>query len=258
MVLSKGQKRKIKELLKSEFHRLEDICTIVDIPTIHILKGYMEKYGLKKEATYIPWLTKSIKKDILSWDYSISISKYAKKNNISVEGLRKYLKKLNINTSFGKRYAGIQYEITEDIIEMFKNPRLSAYDISIRTNRTRAWIKENRRKYVSDFSLKKDYRFDFSSFEHKLSLILNDLDIVFFHHYQILDYNIDFYLGKKLIIEVEFSKFHNKDKDDEKIKHLKSEGYSYYSFNENDLEDIPLLSKTITNIWDRHIRNSMK
>nr|3R3P_A Chain A, Mobile intron protein [Bacillus phage 0305phi8-36]3R3P_B Chain B, Mobile intron protein [Bacillus phage 0305phi8-36] len=97
--------------------------------------------------------------------------------------------------------------------------------------------------------------------ERRVKEILDEMDIVYFTHHVVEGWNVAFYLGKKLAIEVNgvywASKQKNVNKDKRKLSELHSKGYRVLTIEDDELNDIDKVKQQIQKFWVTHISNGM-
>lgn len=244
VILSKGQKRKIKELYLSEFHSVVDIANMLSLSTDKV-RQYAKSKGLKK-VQYVKWLTKEAKRRIQEWNGEKSISSLSKEFGCNAETLRKYMKKHGIETNKQTNTKNEKIEVTEEMKEIILSPKLARWEVSQMLGVSVKWVSDKRKELGSEgYVLRKDYKKQFSLPEKKFADMLIVLDRVFFHHYNLLGYNVDFYLGNKTIVEIQGSYFHNQEEvreaDEKKRTFFESKGYRVIYFTDHELDNIELI-----------------
>ena len=90
---------------------------------------------------------------------------------------------------------------------------------------------------------------DFSLAEYKLANILDELDLLYKDHHTIENWSVDFYLGQKIIIEVQGDYWHSDEqrveRDKRKKEDLESKGYRVLHIWESELENIDKVKEKI-------------
>ena len=82
-----------------------------------------------------------------------------------------------------------------------------------------------------------------TSLELEVESLLDSIDLCYFYHKEINGYEIDYYLGQKIIIEVQGKYWHNNnnkihlEKDKKKKKCLENLGYNIIYISEDDLKN---------------------
>lgn len=266
VILSKGQVRKIRELYLSEFHSVEEISILMNLSEDKV-RDTAQAYGLVK-VQKVSWLTKDRKMEIRNWDGKKSISQLAREYGCTMEAIRKYMKKHGIDTTLHtQREDGTKNEkrvLTEEELKILSDSKLARWEVAELLNVSTKWVTDKRREFFGDnIFLRKDYTREYSQAEKQVADILLDLDFAFFDHYELLGYNVDFYMGRKLIIEVQGDYFHSKEEtivaDEKKYDFFTSKGYSILYVQEHELKDQEAVYLKIDEFMTKasHARNSM-
>lgn len=247
-----------------EYHNIDDIVEIMGISKDSI-KRRAKKLGLTKKYK-VSWLTPDIKYQLSNWNGENSISSMAKEIGINQETLREYLKKIGKDTySYRKMNPNYtqQYQIKGKLENDLKNPTIPAWQISNEFGMSETWIHKKRKDIFSgNMILMRNTRKTLSKAEFEIANILDELDIIYYSNYEVEGWSIDFYLGKKMIIEVQGDYWHSsekkKDIDERKKLDLQNKGYFILYIKENEIEkDINKVKTNIIKFWVSHISNNM-
>ena len=148
----------------------------------------------------------------------------------------------------------LDYEYFDEFEEDMKNPNKSntslgyKYGLSLETIRT--WRNDN----YGDIDTRVSNFFNKSSAELKYEEILKNLDLTFFYQKIIQGYKCDYYLGQKLIIEIQGDYWHSENRNDKDIiakdakkkEVLEKAGYIVIQIFERDLKNNPFDVAKIT------------
>ncbi|MGL5506410.1 MAG: DUF559 domain-containing protein, partial [Paraclostridium sp.] len=79
--------------------------------------------------------------------------------------------------------------------------------------------------------------------------LLEEMSLSYLYEYKVLGYKVDFYLGAKLIVEIQGDYWHSKEdvkvRDKKKKEILESNGYTIIYINESDFKDKDVIKKLI-------------
>lgn len=138
-------------------------------------------------------------------------------------------------------------EMKNSFIQDMENSELSntyignKYGISLESIRTYRLENFGERAKLSSQSYSK------TTIELELESILDTLDLCYFYHKKIVNYEIDYYIGQKIIIEVQGKYWHSENKtikkynpieaDNKKKKVLEENGYIVLQLKEDDIKN---------------------
>lgn len=247
----------------NEFHDINDMVSILGISK-DTIKKRAKVLGLNKPHK-VKWLTPEIKEGLNNWNGEISINVLSKELNISQETLREYLNKIGKDTKLYRKTNPSymrRFEITEQLNEDLKNPRLPAWYIAETYGMSETWIHKKRKEIFEEVVIMRNTTGSLSRAEFKVKRILDELDIVYFTNHLIEGWSIDFYLGKKMTIEVQGDYWHSLPKkieiDNKKKISLEKLGYFILYIKEYEIEnDINQVKENIKKFWVSHISNNM-
>lgn len=248
--------KQLKELYGSGKYSIKDIAKIFNT-TIDSIKGQAREYGLEMNLQKSHnLLTEEEKEHIKSNINKKSVSKIAKDLNRNTETIFKYCKSNNIDTSKKTVYKQLclekpQYE--QDIA----NPAYSSAYLDRKYDLKHGTSGRIRRTIFTDFKQMTDTFLCKSTAELDVEKILEELDLAYMYEYKIDKWKVDYYLGSKIILEVQGEYWHSlkkvKDKDKQKFKELKDKGYYILEIKEEELkENSESIKNTIEEFWVTH------
>lgn len=246
----------LRDYYKSPYHTVEELCIKLGIGDDVVHKKAKE-LGLKKVRKQK--LTEEQVKLIRELSEGTPVTHLARKFKVSEETITKALGGLRLKRK--EYYRPTKIENVEEFFKDLGNPRYSAPDLAnkykVSVSSVHAW----RRKVYGKFNACLNTNKHLSSLELQMSKILDDLDIGYVPHKTIDKYNIDFYLGKKLCLEVD-GQFHELPKrklqDMEKDTSLTNLGYKIIRVHYSEFENLDTLRSRIEKEWVSHYRNIMK
>ena len=258
----------LDEVLKSmynEFYIVEDISKVIGASKDAIYKR--GKYlGLSKPPR-IKWLTPEIKERLYAWNGDESICSIAREIGVNDETVRNYLEKIGKDTSIHRKLypskSYITYKVEGKLKELLYNPTIPAWEISEKYGMSDTWVHKKRKEiFNGNMVLMRNTTGSLSQAESKVKKLLDELDIVYFTNHYINQWSIDFYLGKKMIIEVQGDYWHSLDSkievDNKKYDDLISKGYHILYIYEKELNNnINQIKNDIEKFWVSHISDNM-
>lgn len=250
-----------------EFHNINDLMVLLKVSRDTIKKRVC-KLGLTKHKPYkISWLTPKIKLRLEKWQGEISIESLAKELNVSSESLREYLIKIGKNTNL-YRIKNCDYmkkfNVTAELDEKLKDPRIPAWQIAKVYGMSETWVHKKRLKIFDGKMINmRNTTKSLSECEAKVLEVLDSLDLISYSNYMIENESVDFYLGLKLIIEVQGKYWHSSLKKQKKDRNKKniliSKGYKILYLEEDEINNnIDNVKCKIKKFWVSHISNNMK
>lgn len=134
------------------------------------------------------------------------------------------------------------------------NPELSSTTIGIKYGLKNNTISTYRNKYYGDIKYRTNVFLNKSTAEIKFESILRQIDLTFFYQEEICGYRVDYYLGQKLIVEIQGDYWHNKKRaiqsDKKKKEKLSQNGYHVLQIWEHDLDnDIEKVADTVISAY---------
>lgn len=169
----------------------------------------------------------------------IEISDILNKNK---DYLKRLISILGLNDIFNAdSLTGSNYK--EKFIEDLNNEEFSNTYLSYKYGLSSQSIADFRKNKLNKFSNSASKSNSKTSLEFKFEDILNEIDLTFKYHKIILNYEVDYYLGQKIIIEVQGSRYHKNRIDSkdfetaDKIKKdfLQENGYKVIQVSEEDI-----------------------
>ena len=178
-------------------------------------QDYIKQNSLKKSATQI---AKDLNRD------RGTINKFIKENDLTT--------KFNLFEHLMRN---------EEFVNDFKNPALTHSCLGRKYNVTDWVIRKWRLTHIGDYKQMTDTYLCKSTAEMELESILEELDLAYIYEKKILNWKVDYYLGSKIIIEVQGEYWHNLDtveeKDERKFKELRDNGYLVIEIWDNELSN---------------------
>ena len=228
------------------------------------LMRYAKRHGLTKVPK--DKLTKKQREAIENWKSEISLNELAKRTGLSLAGVQKRMKKLGINTQqyieSNPYYRPGKTPRDQAFFDDIDNPSYTSAELAEKYGVSDVAIQYWRRKRHGKFKPQIDTSRYLTTPERRVKEILNELDIVYFVHHVVEGWNVDFYLGHKMAIEVNGTYWHNKpkniEKDRRKLSELKDKGYHVLTINDTELENLQTVKEQIHKFWVSHISNDMQ
>ncbi len=228
--------RQLKEMYLSEDFSLEDISIFFETSekTVFIkakelgIKKVQKKFFSNEEIEYLKFNAgkKTLKE----------MSEYLNKNDWVIG---KKLTKLGISIRLGKK---ILMPETEEFEKDISNPQLSNTDIARKYNVSSGLVGKWRKQRFGNFKTMINTWLHKSSAEVEFESILEEIDISAEYQKKIGNWKVDYYLGSKIIVEIQGSYWHDKlekviKKDIRKFNDLESMGYITVAILDKELED---------------------
>lgn len=125
----------------------------------------------------------------------------------------------------------------DDFLWDISDPYLTTYDVGEKWNLSASHIGRVRQQLLGKMKATPKLQGSMTQIEKEVSILLvEELDLVYFFEHRIGKWNVDFYLGNKLCIEVQGSYWHAsesvKDKDNRKKQELEEMGYVIFYIEE--------------------------
>lgn len=230
-------------------------------------KDTLMRYADKNDLVKVPKdkLNATQRKAIEDWNGEISLNELANNIGLSLAGVQKRMKKLGIDTQQyiekNPHYRPGKTPRDEAFFKDIDNPKYSSIELAEKYGVSDVAIQQWRKKRHGKFKPQIDTSTHLTTPERRVKEILDDLDIVYFTHHVVEGWNVDFYLGKKIAIEVNGVYWHSKqknvDKDKRKLSELHDKGYRVLTIEDDELSDIDKVKKQIQKFWVTHISNGM-
>ncbi len=259
---SKDQERIIVEGYNSPDIGIRELAEKIGIGKDTLMR-YAKSEGLIKVSK--DRLTKEQREAIENWKGEISLNQLAKDIGVSLAGVQKRMKKLGISTQQyidkNPYYRPGKTPRDEAFFADIDNPSYTSAELGEKYGVSDVAIQRWRKKRHGKFKPQIDTSTHLTTPERRVKEILDQLDIAYFTHHVVEDWNVDFYLGQKLAIEVNGVYWHNKPKnikkDKKKLSELHSKGYHVLIINDDEMNDLTMVKKQIQKFWVSHISNDM-
>lgn len=185
-------------------------------------------------------------------------------NNVKFESIRNIAKKLNrsendvyrtmklngILTPISKKR--IQQPTTEEFKEDLANPLKSVVELARKYKVSCQTIKNWRTEKFGDFKTLNNRWLRKSEAEIEFEEILEELDLAYIFQKELGKWRVDFYLGFKIVIEIQGDYWHKSEEQQEvdlrKKTELENEGYKVFWIEEKALKNKDSVKKQIINI----------
>lgn len=230
-------------------------------------KDTLMRYADKNNLVKVPKdkLNAMQRKAIDDWKGEISLNELANNIGLSLAGVQKRMKKLGIDTKQyiekNPHYRPGKTPRDEAFFKDIDNPKYSSIELAEKYGVSDVAIQRWRKKRHGKFKPQLDTSTHLTTPERRVKELLDELDIVYFTHHVIEGWNVDFYLGHKLAIEVNGTYWHGKEKnmrkDVRKLTELMDKGYRVLTINYDKKTDFKMVKKQIQKFWVTHISNGM-
>jgi very-short-patch-repair endonuclease/DNA-binding transcriptional MerR regulator len=182
----------------------------------------------------------------------LNIAEISELAGVSEEKIRQYCRKNGLDSSVGSRR--VLPPDTQEFNDDIGNPRLSYTDIARKYNVSFAVAKRWRLERFGDFKTMINTWNHKSSAEIIFEEILEELDIISQYQKKILGWKVDFYLGHKIVVEINGSHWHDElekviKKDENKISDLKNAGYNVLIIWDYELDNIDDIKRRVKEIF---------
>lgn len=135
----------------------------------------------------------------------------------------------------------------------FHNPQLSHAYVARKYGFNDSYICSERKKRIGNYKQMTNTFLCKSTAEMDFEDILEELDLTYFYEYKIGKWKVDYYLGHKLIVEIQGEYWHKldkvKEKDERKFSELREAGYTVIEIWENELKDKEFVFNKIKNAY---------
>lgn len=228
--------RILKECYKSEDFTISDIAQLIDT-TEPIVYSKAKELNLSKQRyknyaeEEIDWLCENKDK--------LTIKEMAEYLNRSENAIRFKLVKLGESVRISRRIA---MPDTEDFKQDIGDPMLSNAVLARKYGVCDTTINKWRKRLYGDFKTMVDTWRCKTTAELDMENILEEMDLAYIYQKVILGWKVDFYLGFKIIVEVQGSHWHDEiekviEKDKRKFSELQKAGYTVIKIWDYDLKD---------------------
>lgn len=179
-----------------------------------------------------------------------SIPNIANKLNRSENDVYRTMKLNGIFTPISKKR--IQQPTTDEFKEDLGNPLKSPNELAKKYSVSAQTIKNWRKDAYGDFKTLNNRWLKKSSAEIEFEEILEELDLAYIFQKELDKWRVDFYLGFKIVIEIQGEYWHSLEKKKEidlrKKQDLENKGYKVFWVEESQLKDRDSIKKQILDI----------
>lgn len=243
---NKDKESKLIEMYNSKDYSLIDIAFYFNTSLKTITNKGHELNLTKVESSAIT------KGDIEYYQANVdkkSIEEMAKERRLTEYGVMKKLQLLGLKEGAVK-YANRTMPEGEEFWNDYINPRMTHAEVAEKWNLNRGTVgKWRRQDFGKTFRTKINRFITKSGPERQFAKILEELELTYFFQEIIENERVDFYLGLKLIIEIQSRYYHSLEravkKDEDKIKTLESAGYKIITIWDDELDDVDAIKRTI-------------
>ena len=184
-----------------------------------------------------------------------TIEQMCEDRRISEFGVNKKLKLLGLKNGPVK-YANRNMPENDDFWKDYINPRMSGAEIADKWNLNRTTVNKWRRQdFGKHYGNKINRYVQTSGPERQFIEILNELNLTYFFQVFIAEERVDFYLGLKLIVEINGNYWHEKEKiikkDKQKRETLEKAGFTVLTIWEDELKDKEKIKKKIIKCYKK-------
>lgn len=252
---------KIKELItmcNSKEYNLLDIATHFECSLKTITNKTSELNISKKESIEI---TKGDIKYFKDNYETKTIEEMSKERRLNEYGIMKKLFKIGLNTKPPK-YSNRNMPSTVDFWNDYINPNMSHTDVGRKYGIDRTTIGKWRRKdFGNDFKVMINTWLHKSDPEIVFEDILNELDMTFEYQKKILGWRCDYYLGFKIVIEINGRYWHSKEaaivRDNKKKNDIENAGYTFITIWDDELDNIEKIKKDIITQYRKAVMHNV-
>lgn len=178
-------------------------------------------------------------KFILEYYQKLTVSEIAKAINKNRKTVYDYIEKNALSAPLSR--FNFYYKENEDFKKDFENPALSSSYVGKKYGFNDSYIGAKRKELIGDYKSMINTFLCKSVPELQFEDIMEEIDLTFFYEYKINKWKCDYYLGQKIIVEIQGEYWHSldkvKEKDDRKFQELLDLGYTIITFNETSLEN---------------------
>ena len=222
----------------------------------------IECYAVKKKSQRFNLPPQEVLEYIQKNHTKKSVYQISSDLNIPEQRIRHYSRILGVKChAYNTK---ITLPTTKEFEEDFKNPYFSTTALSAKYHIGYHVLQKARKEKFGNFNSMMNSYLNKSSAEIKFENILKELDLAFIYEYKINGWEIDYYLGQKIGIEINSSYHHLQitsvvEKDIRKNTELKNSGYTIKTFFDFELDDIDNVKKEIMqlikNKWSHNLVN---
>lgn len=212
---SKMDKEKIFDCLSIAIKARKDINSFINKKDFK----YLEENLLKKPLIEISKDLKTELKVLRVYINIFILYEILNCENIMTSKMKDMFSEDMLNQDFSHTFIASKYGLSVDAVSNFRKKYFG-----------------HKHKLVSQSNCK-------TSLELEVESLLDSIDLCYFYHKEIDGYEIDYYLGQKIIIEVQGKYWHNNnnkihlEKDKKKKKYLENLGYNIIYISEDDLKN---------------------
>ena len=234
---TKEMKSKLTMLYNSDKVSLEQIAKIFNLSERTVFVKAKELGLNKVPVERTTFLTEDEQKFILENKDSMNLTELASILNRKRETIHRFVLNNNMTYKTNKK----DFPQVEGFVEDLANPMYSHSALGRMYNCTELNIAKWRKEIFGDFKTMVDTYRCMSVPEMILRDYLEELDLSYMYEHKIDKYKVDFYLGFKLIIEVQGDYWHSseeaRERDTIKKDYLENLGYTVMYLCEKDLKD---------------------
>lgn len=147
------------------------------------------------------------------------------------------------------------------------NPMMSNSALSRKYGLSYETIRIWRNEHYGKIDIRANNFYNKSSAEVDFEEILKTLDLAYFYQKDILGYKVDYYLGQKIIVEVQGDYWHTKARNNRNVQQtdykkkttLENKGYTVLQIWENDIKNNPQkVAETVISVYMERLMTSKK
>ena len=147
------------------------------------------------------------------------------------------------------------------------NPMMSNSALSRKYGLSYETIRILRNEHYGKIDIRANNFYNKSSAEVDFEEILKTLDLAYFYQKDILGYKVDYYLGQKIIVEVQGDYWHTKARNNRNVQQtdykkkttLENKGYTVLQIWENDIKNNPQkVAETVISVYMERLMTSKK
>lgn len=255
---TKEMESKLTMLYNSDKVSLKQIAKIFNLSERTVLVKAKELGLNKVQMQRNTFLTEDEQKFILENKESMNLTEIAAALNKKRDTIHRFVLNNNITYKTNKK----DFPQVDGFIEDLSNPMYSHSALARMYDCTELNIAKWRKEIFGDFKTMVDTYRCMSTPEIILRDILEELELSYLYEHKIDKYKVDFYLGFKLIIEVQGDYWHSLDKtkeqDNIKKLYLENLGYTVLYVYEKDLKNKSKKNEIIDLIKDNIKENVLK